>query len=149
MSVQPAGSMRIVRYFVEPTIKLWQAWTDPELVRLWFGSDPNGVVSQARLDVQVGGKFEVTFANADMKEYTCYGVYQEVEPYSKLLFSWSWRNTPDIEELVRVVFREDRSGTLMTFEHSNIDPNTSHGYETGWSSTFDKLEKALKSKERH
>ena len=145
MNIQPAHSIRIIRHFVEPPLKLWQAWTDSELVRLWFGSDSNGVVLQARLDVQVGGKFEVTFANSDMTEYTCYGTYREVEPNSKLFFSWSWKNTPDVEELVSVLLQEDRSGTRMTFEHSNIDPNTSHGYEIGWSTTFEKLEKVLKS----
>ena len=145
MNIQPAHSIKIIRHFVEPPLKLWQAWTDPELVRLWFGSDPNGVVVQARLDVQVGGKFEVTFANSDMTEYTCYGTYREVEPHSKLFFSWSWKNTPDVEELVSVLLQEDRSGTRMTFEHSNIDPNTSHGYEIGWSTTFEKLEKVLKA----
>ena len=143
MNIQPAGRIRIIRHFVEPPLKIWQAWTHPEIVRLWFGSDPNGVVIRARLDVRVAGEFEVTFANSDNTEYTCYGTYREVEPNSTLCFSWSWKNTPDIEELVSVLLQEDRSGTLMTFEHSNIDPNTSHGYEIGWSTTFDKLEKVL------
>jgi uncharacterized protein YndB with AHSA1/START domain len=145
MSVQPTSRIRIARYFDVPAVRLWQAWSDPELVRLWFGSDPNGVVIRARLDVQVGGKFEVTFANSDMTEYTCYGIYQEVEHNSKLLFTWSWKNAADIEERVSVSFQEDRSGALMTFEHFNIDPNTGHGYEIGWSTTFDKLEKILKT----
>jgi uncharacterized protein YndB with AHSA1/START domain len=145
MNEKSTSSIRIVRHFVVPAFRLWQAWTDPEFVKVWFGSDPNGVVIQARLDVQVGGEFEVTFVNSDMTPYTCYGIYQEVEPNSKLLFSWSWKNTPHIEELVSVSFQEDRSRALMTFEHSNIDPNTGHGYERGWATTFDKLEKFLKT----
>jgi uncharacterized protein YndB with AHSA1/START domain len=143
MNIEPAGRIRIIRHFVVPTLKIWQAWTQPEIVRLWFGSDPNGVVVQARLDVRVGGEFEVTFANSDKTEFTCYGTYREIEPNSMLCFSWSWKNTPDIEELISVLLQEDGSGTLMTFEHSNIDPNTSHGYEIGWSTTFDKLEKVF------
>jgi uncharacterized protein YndB with AHSA1/START domain len=144
LDTRPPHSIRIMRHFVEPPVKLWQAWTDPQRVRLWFGSDPNGTVIQTQLDVQVGGKFEVTFANADRTTYTCYGTYREVEPNTKLIFSWSWKNTPDVEELVSVSLQADGSGTLMTFVHANIDPDTSHAYETGWSTTFEKLEKVLK-----
>lgn len=143
MSSPAAGSIRMIRRFAAPPAQLWQAWTDPERIRLWFGSDPNGVVTQAQLDVRVGGTFEVTFANSDMSEYTCFGTYQEVDPHRKLSFSWSWKNTPGVQEQVSVSLQEDQSGTLMTFEHANIDPNTSHGYENGWSSTFEKLQRAL------
>ena len=31
----------------------------------------------------------------------------------------------------------------MTFEHANIDDNTTHNYEVGWKSTFKKLERIL------
>ena len=145
MDKESSNSIRIIRRFVEPPIKLWQAWTDPKLVRLWFGSDPNGVVLQAQMDVRVDGEFEITFANFNGTEHTCYGVYREVRPISKLFFSWSWKKTPNFEEMVSVLLQENQSGTLMTFEHSNIDPNTSHGYEVGWSTTFEKLERALKA----
>ena len=144
MNLQPTGSIKMTRRFLEPPPALWQAWIDPKLVQLWFGSDPKGTVLWVQLDVRAGGKFEVIFANADGTAYTCFGSYKEVELNRRLTFTWSWKNTPDIEELVDVRLQEDGLGTLMTFVHANIDPNTSHGYEIGWSTTFDKLEKALK-----
>ena len=113
-------------------------------MKLWFGSDPNGEVLDAKLDVQVNGSFSVTFANSDGTEFTAQGIYKEIEPNIRLVFTWGWANQPEVNELISLEFSPDGAGTLMTFEQSNIDPSTSmHNYEVGWRSTFQKLEKAL------
>lgn len=113
-------------------------------MKLWFGSDPNGKVLDAKLDVQVNGSFSVTFANSDGTEFTAQGIYKEIEPNIRLVFTWGWANQPEVNELISLEFYPDGDGTLMTFEQSNIDPSTSmHNYEVGWRSTFQKLEKAL------
>jgi uncharacterized protein YndB with AHSA1/START domain len=137
------NSIKIERHFSTTLQKLWQAWTDPGIAQLWFGSDPNGTVSEAILDVRIGGAFAVTFANANGDAYTAQGIYREIELHKKLAFTWGWKNQPHIKESVVVQFQEEDNGTLMTFEHLDIDANTSHNYEIGWRSTFDKLEKAL------
>jgi uncharacterized protein YndB with AHSA1/START domain len=138
------NSIKIERHFSQAPEKLWQAWTDPGIVKLWFGSDPNGTGLDAVLDVRVGGSYAVTFANSNGDEYTAQGIYQEVDLHKKLLFTWGWKDQPHIKEMVAVQFQADGDGTLMTFEHLDIDANTSHNYEKGWRTTFDKLEKALK-----
>jgi uncharacterized protein YndB with AHSA1/START domain len=137
------NSIKIERHFSTTPQKLWQAWTDPGIVKLWFGSDPNGTGLDAVLDVRVGGSYAVTFANANGDEYTAQGIYQIVELHKSLLFTWGWKDEPHINEMVAVQFLADGDGTLMTFEHLDIDANTSHNYEMGWRTTFDKLEKAL------
>lgn len=139
------NSIKIERRFSATPQKVWQAWTDPQIVKLWFGSDPNGTVSDAALDVRLGGSFAVTFANSNGDEYTAQGIYQEVELDKKLTFTWGWKNQPHIKESVLVQFQAEGNGSLMTFEHLDIDANTSHNYEIGWRTTFDKLEKALGS----
>lgn len=136
------NSIKIERHFSAAPQKVWQAWTNPQIVKLWFGSDPNGTVSHAVLDVRIGGSFEVTFANSDGTQYTCFGNYKEAELYKKLAFTWLWRDRPT-DELITIRFQEEEDGTLMTFEQANIDENTSHNYEIGWRSTFEKIEKAL------
>lgn len=139
------NSIKIERHFSATPQKVWHAWTDPQVVKLWFGSDPNGTVLDAVLDVRVGGSFAVTFANANGDEYTAQGIYEEVELDKKLVFTWGWKNQPHIKESVGVQFQEEQNGTLMTFGHMGIDQNTTHNYEIGWRTTFDKLEKALDS----
>jgi len=146
MQSQAKSSIRISHDFSAPPQQIWQAWTDPQMVKSWFGSDPNGKVLEASLDVQVGGAFEVTFRNSDETRYTCMGSYKEVEQDQKLVFTWTWRDRPEIVELVTVLLQAEPDGTRMIFEHSNIDSQTTHNYETGWKSTFEKLERALEAR---
>lgn len=122
---------------------VWAAWTDPSLVRQWFGSDPNGEVLAAALDVKPRGRFEVTFANADGTQYTAMGVYQEVEPVRLLQFSWQWKNEPGVETAIRVVLSPDGTGTRMQFQHAGLLHLSTHDYASGWRSTFEKMQKAI------
>lgn len=139
-------SIQITWKFPHPPAKLWQAWTDPAIAKLWFGSDPNGKGLEAKMDVRVNGSFSVTFANSDDTEFTAQGIYKEVNEPKRLVFTWGWANQPEVDELITLEFSPDGDGTLMSFEQSNIDPSTTlHNYEEGWRSTFQKLEKALET----
>ena len=149
MSSESQHSVQISWKFPHPPEILWQAWTDPVMARLWFGSDPAGQVLDANFAVQLNGVFSVTFANADGTEFTCRGIYKEIQPPHKLIFTWGWANQPEVDELITLQFSPDEHGTLMLFEQSQIDPQTAlHNYEEGWRSTFQKLEKALEARKR-
>jgi uncharacterized protein YndB with AHSA1/START domain len=145
MQSQTNSSIRISRSFSASPQEVWQAWTDPRLVKSWFGSDPNGKVLDASLDVRPGGTFEVTFRNSDDTQFTCAGTYKEIKKYQRLVFTWTWKDRPEVQESVTLVFQARQTGTLMIFKHANIDAGTTHDYETGWRSTFDKLERTLKA----
>jgi len=146
MQTESNQSVQISWNFSHPPAKVWQAWTDPSIAKLWFGSDPNGKVLDAKFDVRVGDSFSVTFVNSDGTEFTCKGIYKEIVENTRLVFTWGWANQQDITELISLQFTPDKGGgTLMLFEQSNIDPKTTlHNYEEGWRSTFQKLEKALR-----
>ena len=145
-SAAPVRNLRcltMVHRFSRPPAEVWRAWTDPNVARLWFGSDPDGEVLDAKMDARVGGSFEVRFANSNKTEHTCMGRYLEVEPHEKLAFTWTWKDRPNVEERVEIVFEPDKAGTLMSFEHADIDSATLHDYAPGWKRTFEKLERAL------
>ncbi len=135
--------VRIDWKFAAPPEEVWAAWTEPHVVRQWFGSDPNGEVLEAFLDARPGGRFEVTFANGDGMQFTARGVYRQVEPYRLLKFSWGWKNEPGIETAVTVRLFENGNGTQMQFEHAGLIHASSHDYASGWRSTFEKMEKAI------
>ena len=137
-------SVKILWHFSQSPMRVWQAWTDAEMIKQWFGSDPQGLVLWAHVDLRVGGCFEVTFINSDNSKYTCTGSYKEIDIYRKLTFTWMWRDRPGPLELVTVRLEEEREGAAMEFEHTNIDPNTTHNYLDGWKSTFSKLERLFR-----
>ena len=131
----------------ESRYDVWTAWTDPAWLRRWFGSDPHGTVLAARADPRVGGNFEVTFRNPGGDVFTCFGTYAAVDKPSHLGFSWRWVAAPDAVEQVDVTLEDVSGGTRLTLVHSNIDAQTTHGYQEGWLSTFEKLRRALDQNE--
>jgi uncharacterized protein YndB with AHSA1/START domain len=134
--------------FIETTIhaaaeKVWEAWTEPDILMKWFGSDPNGEVLSARLDVRSRGRFEVTFKDSDQTKHTCSGIYDEIIKPNKLTFTWHWKNEPGVESFIVLFLTSEGTSTKMQFEHMNVGSASKHNYEKGWQSTFLKLERLL------
>lgn len=138
-------SVRIDWKFTAPPAKVWAAWTQPRAVSQWFGSDPNGKVLNAYLDVRTGGRFKVTFADRDGTQHTASGIYQQVEPEQLLKFSWGWKSEPGIETEISISLLPEGTGTRMQFEHAGLIHSSSHDYESGWRSTFAKIERVVAS----
>lgn len=139
-------SVRITWHFPLAPEEVWAAWTQPALVSQWFGSNPEGRVSSAVLDVRPAGGFEVTFLDADGTEHTASGVYREIEPLRRLRFSWSWKSEPGIETEITVSLISEPTGTRMEFEHGGHTRASSHDYDSGWRSTFAKMEQVIASR---
>lgn len=123
--------------------RVWEAWTNPTLIMNWFGSDPNGKVLKAELDVRPGGYFEVIFQDSDLTEHTCSGIYDEVQVMSKLTFSWQWKSEPGIESFILLMLTPEGNSTRMLFEHKHLDIGSKHDYAKGWQNTFSKLERLI------
>jgi len=130
----------VIRTSIE---KVWEAWTEPSVIMKWFGSDPEGNVLSAKLDVWQGGSFEVVFKDADQTEHTCYGIYTEIEKLSKLTFTWHWKSEPNVESFIVLLLTEEDKATKMQFEHRNFGNGSKHDYVKGWQSTFLKLKQVL------
>jgi len=126
-----------------PIERVWEAWTNPTLIKNWFGSDPNGKVLIAELDVRPGGGFEITFQDSDLAEHTCSGIYDEVQALSKLTFSWQWKSEPGVQSFIILLLAAEGKSTRMQFEHKNPGSSSKHDYIKGWQNTFLKLERLL------
>jgi uncharacterized protein YndB with AHSA1/START domain len=125
--------------------KVWRAWTEPEAIKRWFGPGGPQPVSVAELDVRVGGRFRICFGGADGNEHEVQGVYKEVVPNRKLVFTWVWpRTTPERESLVTIVLEKAGQGTNMAFRHEQLfDEQVRDGHKQGWTETLAKLEQLL------
>jgi uncharacterized protein YndB with AHSA1/START domain len=123
--------------------KVYAAWTEPEKIVKWFGPDA-GPVKHAEADVRVGGRYAVNFFTEDGEEHYVSGVYQEVVPNQRLMFTWAWRSTPERESLVTVLIRPEGDGSVLTLIHENFfDEAARDGHEKGWSGCLDKLVRYL------
>jgi uncharacterized protein YndB with AHSA1/START domain len=123
--------------------KVYAAWTDPEKIVKWFGPDA-GPVKHAEADVRVGGRYAVSFNTEDGEHHHVSGIYQEVVPNERLVFTWAWRTMPERESLVTVLIKPDGDGSLFTLIHEQFfdEPARDRHYE-GWTGCLDKLERYL------
>ena len=136
-------SVRIEVTLSAPLEAVWKAWTQPDQVTQWWGSDPNGKGVSARMDVRQGGLFEISFVDGDQTEHTCSGVYREVIESQKLSFTWSWKSEPGVESLVTLEMTPENNFTRVLFLHEHLGTGSQHNYLQGWKSTFQKLEQML------
>jgi uncharacterized protein YndB with AHSA1/START domain len=132
-------SLTLSRHFKAPPELVYQAWTDPTKIVHWFGPDA-GPVLRAETDVTVGGRYRVVFQTLDGEEHDVSGLYREVVPNQKLVFSWTWRTMPERTSLVTVTMKAEEGGTLFTLTHAQFaDEKARDDHNRGWSGCLDKL----------
>ena len=125
--------------------KVWRAWTDPQAVKKWWGPGQNEPVSLAQLDVRVGGRFRIVFGGPDGKAHECAGIYREVVPNRKLVFTWTWPNsTPERESMVTIELTPAGDGTELVLKHERFaDKEARDRHEQGWTGCVRRLERML------
>ena len=142
-TVAAKPSLTIKRRFNAAPQKVFSAWTDPEKVKRWMG--PGEVKClHTEADLRKGGRYRWLMQTPDGEHHDVSGVYREVVPNEKLVFTWAWKSTPERESLVTVVLKPDGDGTLMTFTHEQFfDDDARDRHQHGWNGSFEKLEKFL------
>ena len=137
-------SLTLKRRLAAAPEKVYSAWADPEKLVQWFG--PGAVEAgsvKADIDLRVGGHYRISF-NANGQYNQVGGVYREVVPNERLVFSWAWHSTPERESLVTVLLKPDGAGTLLTFHHEQFfDATARDNHERGWTELLGKLENYL------
>jgi uncharacterized protein YndB with AHSA1/START domain len=137
-------SLTIKRRLNAPPAKVYAAWTNPQKMTRWFGPANARIGSvQAEIDARIGGRFRISFS-ADDEYFEAGGVYREVVPNQKLVFSWAWHSTPERESQVTISLKPDGDGTLLTLHHEQFfDSAARDGHERGWTGMLDNLEKYI------
>jgi uncharacterized protein YndB with AHSA1/START domain len=137
-------SLTLQRRLNASPAQVYAAWTDPEKIARWFG--PAQIIRvEADMDVRVGGHFRIAMFEADQapgEEHGVSGIYRELVPGRRLVFSWAWRTTPERESLVTVTIKGEGKHTLLTLLHEQFfDEDARTGHTRGWTGSLDKLEK--------
>lgn len=140
-----AEKLVIKRRFKAPVERVYAAWTDASLMRRWFAPGEM-TVPEAEADVRVGGRYRVRMSESgsDCEFHTTGGVYREVVPNERLVFTWQWEGS-DLETLVTLEFTalaaDETELTLIHEGFDNEDTREKHGH--GWDGCLAKLESFL------
>ena len=141
VAVKP--SLTLKRRLNAPPERVFAAWTDPQKLMRWFGPEQIEML-RAEAEARVGGRFRLIMRGTDGEEHDVSGVYREVVPDRKLVFTWTWRTTPERESLVTVDIRPDGAGSQLTLTHEQFfDEAARDRHEHGWTGCLNKLERYL------
>ena len=137
-------SLTLKRRLRAPPRQVYQAWTQPEKMIRWWGVTDPVLSPTAETDLRIGGRFRVQFSTPDGERHSVSGVYREIVPDQKLVFSWAWQSTPERESQVTVDLKSDNDGTLLTLTHEQFfDEAARDGHSRGWTMALDNLEKVF------
>ncbi|MBI1804945.1 MAG: SRPBCC domain-containing protein [Ignavibacteriae bacterium] len=134
----------IKRTFNAPRAKVFEAWTTPEQLKQWFSPSDNYLIPIATVDLKVGGTYRIGMRPQDRETlHVATGVYREIRPPEKLVFTWSWEGEP-METLVTVEFRDLGNETEVMLKHENFsDDATRDKHSEGWTGCMTRLARTL------
>jgi uncharacterized protein YndB with AHSA1/START domain len=146
------------RTFDVPADKVWQAWTDPEQLKRWWGPD-NVSIPECEIDLRVGGRlYMVMEATEAMGEYKgtrwpMEAKFTVVEPNTKLAYeakAWTEgdKEGTTLDQVQEITFAEENGKTKMQLRVTlnKIGPKAGmavEGMKWGFGQQFDKLNKFL------
>lgn len=101
----------VTRTFDGPACAVFDAWTRPELFRLWWAPKSMGAaLSACEIDARTGGGYRITFGGDGSDSVTFFGKYLEVTPPSRLV----WTNEEnDDAPVTTVTFEDEGERTLL------------------------------------
>jgi uncharacterized protein YndB with AHSA1/START domain len=96
-----ADEFLISRILHAPRALVWQAWTDEQHLKRWWG--PHGFdIPQCEMDLRVGGPYRVVMRSADGVDYPITGEFREVTPIERLVMTMDCSEHPSAwHDLVR------------------------------------------------
>jgi uncharacterized protein YndB with AHSA1/START domain len=133
--------IELERRIEAPADTVFSYFTDPERYRLWQGVD-------AELDPRPGGIFQVTMTRHS--RFIARGVYLEVDPPTRVTFTWGWepndglddgqRAVPPGTSTVEVTLIPDGDATLLRLRHNGLPtPAACRIHAWGWDLTLGRL----------
>jgi uncharacterized protein YndB with AHSA1/START domain len=142
ISTNKTHALKIQRTLDASVERVYKAWTNPDEICKWFGCQDMSNC-QVKQDLTVGGlyQFKMTIAS-DGVVITIDGVFQEIVPNKKLVYTWNSDSVefPARDSVVSIEFIERGNKTEMILNHTNFAiEKSAEGHSVGWTVAIDKI----------
>src|SRR3984957_18373613 len=96
--------LQLTRVFDAPRELVFKAWTDANQFQQWFGAAAcdGGALQSTKVDARVSGKYRLQVRRADGEFFTTVGIYREVKPPERLVFTWQFEKAGSGAEFAEV-----------------------------------------------
>ena len=143
--------LQLTRVFDAPRELVFKAWTDANRFQQWFGAAACGgaALQSVKVDARVGGKYRLQMRRPDGEFYTTVGIYREVKPPERLVFTWQFEKDgsgdefgevepPEMVVTVELKARGRQTELILTHEEfASVESRDRH--EDGWTRCLDSL----------
>jgi uncharacterized protein YndB with AHSA1/START domain len=141
----------ITRTFDAPAELVFSMWSDPEHFKNWMGPETFDC-PVVEMDFRVGGSYRAMIRSDAHSDNWFGGVYKEIEPYTRLVFTFVWDSggpSDGVETIITILFRETDGKTEQIFHQAGIlDVERRDSQLGGWSSAFNKLQAYIEQQAR-
>jgi uncharacterized protein YndB with AHSA1/START domain len=141
--------IRLTRLFDAPRHLVFEAMSKPEHIKRWWGRLGDGYsVPVCEVDLRPGGAWR--FVNRHPNgEAAFHGVYREITPPERVVFTEIFEQFPDSESVVTAVFTEENGKTRLTatvlYPSLEVrDAVINSGMATGAAISYDRLEEVAR-----
>jgi len=149
--IADAFDLNIDREIAAKRKDVFRAWVEKSLLVQWWG--PHGFKTpECKMDLRPGGVFRTVIRRPDGKDYLTNGVYREIFPPTRLVFSMPFggENGKPHESFCEMTLTEDRGRTHLhvRWRHQSMADRKLHeklGFEKAWGESLERLEKVVAS----
>jgi uncharacterized protein YndB with AHSA1/START domain len=141
----------VTRGFAAPRELVFEAWTRPDLLKQWLYGPEDWRLAVCEIDLRVDGTARFVWRHNDGKEMGMSGVYREIRPPERIVFTENWdEDWTGGEVLVTLVLAEQAGTTslMQTMLYSSQaarDAGLSTDMEKGMAQSYDRLARLLPS----
>ncbi len=144
--------LTVTRAFNAPARLVFEAWTKPELLKLWWAPKSFGVsLFECEQDLRVGGAYRYAFGRDPNNPEVFTGRYLEVDPPTRLVLTQVYERLAHIgEAVVTADFEESQGLTRLTLRQlfpsrEALEGALASGMERGMRVTLDQLDELVGS----
>jgi len=140
----------ITRVFDAPRELVYRAYTDPDLIRRWWGPRRYETVVDT-LEVRPGGRWRFLNREADGTEHGFHGVIHDAVAPERIVMTFEYEGAPGHVALDTAVLTDAGDGRTRVTATSvfqsleDRDAMVASGMEGGARETYDRLEELLKT----
>lgn len=110
---EPAVTFR--RFVDAPPSLVFEAWTEPEHLRHWWGPRAFALVV-CEIDLRVGGTYRFVQRAPDGQDHGFFGRFIEIDRPRRLRRTFVYEGAPEHEAVETLTFESDGRGTLVSGE---------------------------------
>jgi uncharacterized protein YndB with AHSA1/START domain len=137
---ETATALRLERGYAAAPERVFDAWTNPEVLRRWWAAGPDWECPEADVDLRVGGRYRLAMRTPAGETHVVGGEYTEIERPGRLVYTWAWEDGDGTESRVTVEFRADGDGTTVVITHAGLSSEESRDQHAhGWAACLDNL----------